>query len=107
MSILRRVGAFVLGFASLLAGCVEGRTTEDVGEAEQADKYGSGGTNGLDSYERMDEEPALVEATGYQLVKPGGLTVSPQIQNTLLQTAAGVRVFEYAVACAVPAEMTV
>ena len=55
MSILRRVGAFVVAWGPLLAGCAEGRPVEDLGEARLADRNGSTGSNGADAEERDAE----------------------------------------------------
>jgi hypothetical protein len=107
MSIQRRVAAFVIAWGPLLAGCVEGRTVEDLGEARLADRMGTTGTNGCASDERMEQEANLTYATGKALVASGTNKVSWEIEDTLLTTQAGINVFKYAVQCAVPAGVTV
>lgn len=109
MSILHRFGALVLAFVPLFAGCVAGEPVEDLDEppARPMDKNGSTGTNGLDSPEYFFNELHLVKAAASPLADPGSTEVTAAVQSTLLSTPSGVEVFEYAVRCALPEDVTV
>ncbi len=105
MGIFTRVGALVLAASPLLFGCAPGgpgETDEDVGAAEQADKFGAGGTNGLDTDLYYAFEDNLVLATYLPLVKSGGMEVNPAVGALLLNDEHGKTVFDYAMKCALP-----
>ena len=97
----------VLTIAASLVACEQPDTVDaldgvDEPTLETRDKPGSGGTNGLPGGLYFDYERDVIDAAKRRLIIPGTTEIVPEIGYNMLQVVDGRRVFEYAVACAVP-----
>jgi hypothetical protein len=105
MSILRNVGAVVVGLLPLVVGCAQpgsDESEEDLGVAQQAEGGGTFPTNnGHDPNVAQGCEPAVLTAMGMRLIDPTNQSqMNPQLPASVLPGGACVEALEYAYGCA-------